>query len=230
LADANVNRIFARIFDIDEPVRRPEAQKRIAALAAALLPHGSARLFNQALMELGALVCAKKPLCAECPVSGFCEARRLGIVQERPIVEAKPDVTRIIVATGVLRHPERGAEIFIQKRRDDDLWPGLWEFPGGVVELEESPEQAVEREFVEETGITVRARSPIAVIRHSYTRYRVTLHGFWCEYVSGPLENPSLAEASAFQWVRDTRLAGFAFPSGHRKLADLLCPDLPLFK
>jgi A/G-specific adenine glycosylase len=230
LADANVNRIFARVFDIDEPVRRPKAQKRIAALAAALLPHGSARNFNQALMEFGSLVCAKKPLCADCPVSNLCEARRLGIVQERPIAEARPEVTRIAVAAGVLRHPERGAELFIQKRRDDDLWPGLWEFPGGVVEAGESPEQTAVREFAEETGISVRIRAPIALIHHAYTRYRVTLHGFWCDYVSGPLESPLLTEASTFRWVRDTRLADFAFPAGYRRLADRVCPDLPLLR
>ncbi len=229
LVDANVNRLFARLFDIDAPLNLTATRKSIEATARDLLPPGKARAYNQALMEFGALVCRKKPLCGECPLADQCESLRLGIVAERPIPAERPDITHVTVATGLLRHPQRPDEIFVQKRRDDDVWPGLWEFPGGCVEAGESPDRAVEREFAEETGLTVRAREPIAVIRHGYTRFRVTLHCFWCEYVSGPADAPALTEASAFRWTPEKRLGDFAFPAGHRKLVDmLLSKGLPL--
>ncbi len=230
LVDANVNRLFARLFDIDAPLSLAATQKGIAAMARDLLPIGKARVHNQALMEFGALVCRKKPLCDECPLAEQCEALHLGIVADRPIPAERPDIMRVTVATGLLRHPGRPDEIFVQKRRDDDVWPGLWEFPGGCVEAGESPEQAVEREFAEETGLAVRTVAPIAVIRHGYTRFRVTLHCFWCEYVAGPADAPVLTEASAFCWAPEKRLGDFAFPAGHRKLVDMLLNSAPLLE
>lgn len=224
LADANVNRVFSRLFDVDEPLNKTATRRRIAALAEDLLPRGQAREYNQALMEFGALLCRKKPDCAACPLPQLCEARRLNIVGDRPIQAERPDVRRISVATGVLEHPDKPGLFFLQKRREDDAWPGLWEFPGGVVEPGESPEEAVVREFAEETGLAVHVRKKLAEIRHAYTRYRVTLHCYTLEFLAGPLENPVLTEASAFKWTPRLNLADHAYPAGHRKLVDLLAP------
>lgn len=81
--DANVMRIFARICDIDVPLAHPGVKQFITETAASLMAGQEPRLFVQALMELGALVCAKKPGCDECPLAGYCEARRLGTAGKR---------------------------------------------------------------------------------------------------------------------------------------------------
>lgn len=230
--DANVERVIARVFDIDSPVKQEPAAARIRTLALELLPPGRARDHNQAMMELGALVCRKKPLCNQCPLASLCESRRLGIVHERPVPGRRAGITPLLVATGVLRHRGR---IFLQKRLDKGVWARLWEFPGGRVEEGETPEQAVAREFMEETGFAVRVTEKLGVIRHGYTTYRITLHCFGLKLVDdlpSQVEPPALTAASEYRWVEPAALEHLAMPAAHRKLADQLeggaQPRLPL--
>lgn len=225
--DANVERVLARVFDVDEPVKARGAAARIAALAAEILPPARAREHNQALMELGALVCGRSPRCEVCPLADFCLARHLGIVHERPVPGRKADVVALNVVTGVLRHAGR---VFVQKRCDRGAWGGLWEFPGGRVEPGEEPARAVVREHAEETGFAVRVCAEYGIIRHGYTTYRVTLHCFGVELAAddGPRDAeglpvpPVLTAASAYRWVRPHELQSLAMPAAHRKLADRL--------
>jgi A/G-specific adenine glycosylase len=223
LVDANVERLFSRQFDIDQPVRTAAVQKELRRRAAELLPQGRAREYNQALMELGGLVCRPRtPLCGECPLRESCEALRLGIVDERPVLSRPKEIVELDVVCGVLVHQGR---VFIQKRLAEGVWPGLWEFPGGRIEAGESPEQAIVRELLEETELKVGGLEKIRVIRHGYTRYRVTLHCFFCTLNRGQ-EEPVLHAAQEYHWASPSDLGRFAFPAGHRKLIDSLKRDL----
>lgn len=225
--DANVERVIARVFDVDSPVKQEPAATRIRALALELVPKGKAREHNQAMMELGALVCRKKPRCEVCPLAQICESRRLGIVTERPVPGKRSAIVPLNVVTGVLRCQ---GKIFVQKRLDSGVWACLWEFPGGRIEGGESPEQAIVREFREETDFGVRIGSKLGVIRHGYTTYRITLHCFALELdettgtrpPASPqfLPIPTLTAASDYRWVDKTELAQLAMPAAHRKLAD----------
>jgi A/G-specific adenine glycosylase len=226
--DANVLRVFSRLLDLSEPVDGPAVRRRMEVAATELLDPQDARSFNQGLMELGALICApRKPDCPSCPVSGFCLARERGTAEARPVLKPAPSVIRIDMACGVLASRGR---LFIQKRRQGDVWPGLWEFPGGVLEEGESPEQALVREWREETGLPVLPAGKIAVVRSSYTRYRITMHGFYCR-VDGAVDPESaysLNEADEARFVTPDDLKRFAFPSGHARLVAKLLTDLRL--
>lgn len=217
--DANAGRVFARVFDLDTPLNDARASRFIRERVAGLMPEGQARNFSQALMELGALVCLpRRPRCSACPVRRVCEARRLDIVLERPVPARAVTYIPIDVATGVLM--VQGL-IYIQKRPATGVWAGLWEFPGGSIEGRETPEEAVVREFREETGFEVNSLNKLAVVRHGYTRYRVALHCFCCTLATDrPAPPPLLAAAQEFRWVRPDQLDRFAFPAGHRKLID----------
>lgn len=226
--DANVLRVFSRLLDLEEPVNTPAARRRVEAAVQDLLPRDQARDFNQALMELGALVCApRRPDCPACPLAAQCLARARGTTPERPVLKAGPEIIRIVMACGVLAD---SGELFIQKRRPDDVWPGLWEFPGGVLEPGETPEDALVREYREETGLAVRPAGRIATLRTSYTRYRITLHGYYCTAGNGadPRAAIRVREAEEGRFVRPAELARFAFPSGHARLVARLLADLRL--
>jgi A/G-specific adenine glycosylase len=228
--DANVLRVLARVADIDSPIRETPARTRVRELAEALLPRGRAGDFNQAMMELGALLCRpKNPDCPACPVATLCQARHLNIVPDRPVLSATKDITLLDVATGVLVQAGR---IFIQKRLPQGAWGNLWEFPGGRIEPGETPDAAVTREFREETGFATAVADKLSVIRHGYTTYRVTLHCFLLSLpdldrrASPP--KPVLTAAQESLWVPREDLSRFAFPAGHRKLIDSLARDLRL--
>jgi A/G-specific adenine glycosylase len=218
--DANVGRVLARLFDIDVPVGTGAGAARVRDLAAALLPE-KPREHNQALMELGALVCGKKARCPECPLARYCKSLRLGIVHERPVPGGKRESVHISIVCGILRH---AGSVFVQRRRDGDVWAGLWEFPGGVLEENETPEEAVVREFAEETAFETRVSGSFGVLRHAYTKYRVTLHCFGLELAlpesAPPPPPPVLAAATDWRWLPPGELGELAMPAAHRKLAD----------
>ena len=215
VVDANVERLFARIFNIRGPVREKKNKRFIWQTAEKMIPDNQARNFNQALMELGALVCGpKNPDCPSCPVNMHCESHRLGIASQRPVLPPSKKIVRIDMATGVLIHQGR---IFIQKRPAKGVWANLWEFPGGRLESRESPEQALVREYYEETEFNIGHLQKIKVIRHSYTKYRVTLSCYFCRLLDRSI-TPSLHAAQEYRWISSSLLDDFAFPAPHRQL------------
>jgi A/G-specific adenine glycosylase len=219
LVDANIERIFARVYNLDKPVKDKNTHAFIWRKASDLLPHGRAREFNQALMELGALVClSRNPRCKICPIMNECKAFSLDLVLERPVLPTSPRTIFIEMATGILEHDGR---VLIQKRKSNGVWPNLWEFPGGRLEAGETPEMALVREYMEETELAVASLQRITTVHHSYMNYRVTLHSYFCSLADGNYE-PVLHSAQEYRWIKPSALLHYAFPSGHRKLIDYL--------
>lgn len=219
--DANAERVLARLTDLELCVREGAGKKTVERLAAALLQKGCGRLHNQAIMELGALVCGRTPHCTRCPLAFACLARRHGTVLSRPVLPQRPPRVPLFVATGVLLH--KGL-FYIQKRSPSDAWGGLWEFPGGCIEAGERPEEAVLRELKEETGFVTRVVDKLGIIRHGYTTYHVTLHCFSLAFEEEPDDwpSPELTEACDFRWLPLEDLGPYAMPSAHRRLATAL--------
>lgn len=223
IVDANVERLFSRLFNLAAPVKERQTHGFIWHKATELIPEGQARFFNQALMELGALVCLpRSPRCEACPVRGHCEALAQGVVGERPVAGKTREIIPITMASGVLHHQ---GKVYIQKRLADDVWPNLWEFPGGRVEEGETPEEALVREYREETGLVIHGLKKIGTIRHSFTRYRVTLHCYHCR-LRGSTTGPILHAAQEYRWADPDELENFAFPAPHRRLITRLAKEL----
>jgi len=219
IVDANIERLFARLFNIDGPVKESGNKKLIWQLAWEFIPEHAPRNFNQALMELGALVCRpKNPDCRQCPIHNLCESYQLGIVAERPVLPPNKKIIRIEMATGVLQHK---GKFFIQKRLEDGVWANLWEFPGGRLEPHETPEAAVVREFYDETELRIHRLHKIGVVMHSYTRYRVLLHCYACK-LQNSKSDPCLHAAQQYRWTGGEALDDFAFPAPHRRLIEIM--------
>ncbi|KPJ99044.1 MAG: A/G-specific adenine glycosylase [Desulfobacterales bacterium SG8_35] len=219
LVDANIERIFARLFNLDKEVKEANTHAFIWRKAEELLPQGRAREFNQALMELGALVCiSTNPRCSICPIRQECIAFSLDLVFERPVLRTPPRKIFIEMATGILEH---GGRILIQKRKSKGVWANLWEFPGGRLEPGETPEMALVREYLEETELAVASLQKIITVQHNYMNYHVTLHCYFCSPADGRYE-PTLHGAQEYRWIKPDELLHYAFPSGHRKLIDHL--------
>jgi len=223
IVDANVERLFARLFNLDAPVKEKHTHAFIWHKAAELIPEGKARFFNQALMELGALVCLpRSPHCEACPVRNHCEAFATGVVGERPVAGKAREIIPITMVSGVLWNQ---GKIYIQKRLADDVWPNLWEFPGGRIVEGETPEQALVREYGEETGFAIHKLKKIATIKHSFTKYRVTLHCYHCR-LRGSTTVPVLNAAQEYRWADPDELENFAFPAPHRRLIHRLAGEV----
>ncbi len=213
--DANVERVLCRVLDLNLPVKHKVTRRQLHQVSNVLLPEAEPRNFNQAMMELGALVCKpKSPACRRCPVRKCCRALAANTVERRPVPAGKQKKIDIVMACGIIIHENR---LYIQQRLADDVWGGLWEFPGGRIKEGETPEQAAVREIREETEFTVTGLDYFAAVTHYYTKYRVTLHSFFCRLQESGT-TPVLHAASQFKWVNWSDIDTFAFPSGHRKL------------
>jgi len=219
IVDANIERVFARLYNLNKPVKDKTTHAFIWQKANELIPKGKAREFNQSLMELGALVCIpRNPRCKVCPVNTLCQSFSENLVDKRPITTKPSQAVFIEMATGILTHK---GNILIQKRKPEGVWANLWEFPGGRLEPGETPEMALVREYTEETELSIGKLKKITTIHHSYTIYRVTLHCYFCSLVDGSFE-PVLHAAQEYRWVTPEELSHYAFPAGHRKLIDHL--------
>ncbi len=213
VVDGNVTRVLCRLFRIRQDPRVSGTQKRLWRLAEELLPSGRARLFNQAMMELGATVCLpRSPRCDGCPVARMCEAKARGEQEKLPTRARKKPLPRHKVVVGVIY---KNGKILIDKRKPGGLLGGLWEFPGGKVEKGESLEAALLREVREELGVRVRIVRPLVTVQHSYSHFSITLHAFQCAHVSG---RPKCRSCVDCRWVYPKQLKKFAFPAANKKI------------
>jgi A/G-specific adenine glycosylase len=220
VVDANVNRVYARLFDIDLAIKSTKARKKIKEIAVKLLPAGRARHFNQALMDFGALICTpRSPQCQSCPLRDNCLALARGTVAHRPLNGPKKKIVYLHKVAGLIYHKER---IYIQQRQPETLWGGLWEFPGGEIPLEENKELAAEylgREIFEETGLSVSVKNLLASVKHQYTHHSINLDCYLCKF-NGVEPLPVLRSASQYQWVTAAQLEEYGFPAGPRKILE----------
>ncbi len=209
VVDANVRRVVSRIFAL----RRTQTHKKLTELTRALLPVGQAGLFNQALMDLGATICVgREPKCLLCPLSKLCTARQLGIQNELPLRSKTRTKPHYDVAVGIIWKDDK---ILITKRPHDGLLGGLWEFPGGKRQPNESLKECVRREILEEVNVRVRHIKPFITVRHGYSHFSVTLHVFQGVYAGS---RPRAQGCTAWRWVTPTELRTYAFPSANQKI------------
>lgn len=125
--DGNVARVVARVLDLHAPVDQPAVRKEITAWLRHLIDGADPAVFNQAWMELGALVCLPaRPECQRCPIASHCLARQRGTAAGLPVKKAKAKVKERWFH---YLHLEMEGKLLLVKREAGDIWEGLWEFP-----------------------------------------------------------------------------------------------------
>jgi A/G-specific adenine glycosylase len=174
ILDGNVKRVLSRIFVVPGEVERAATQAKLWALARALVPARSPGDFNQALMDLGAVICREDVLhCGVCPVKKVCRAYASGDPERWPKrAPGKPKPHKFRVA-GLLT---QGDKILLGQRPEGGLLGGLWEIPGGTVQAHEARPRALRRIFREKLGLKIKAGEQLAIVEHAYTHFSLTLH------------------------------------------------------
>jgi len=215
VVDGNVRRVLSRLIALAADPRASATAAALEALAHALMPPGTAALHNQAVMELGAVLCAPRgPSCTSCPFREACRAAASGIPQAFPRRSVKRELPHYDVALGLVFRDDR---IFIDRRPYGGLLGGLWEFPGGKVESGEELEAALHRELREEFGMSGKAVERLPPVRHAYTHFRVTLHPFICRFLG---MEARVAESRPWQWAEPGGLHRFPMPRANRKILE----------
>lgn len=127
VVDGNVYRVLARVFGISTPIDSTKGRKEFVALANELLDVHRPALYNQAIMDFGALVCTpQSPRCGNCPLSGMCVAFETGDVNKLPVKQHK---TKQVVRYFNYIYVRANGHTFLNKRRGNDVWRNLYELP-----------------------------------------------------------------------------------------------------
>lgn len=215
--DGNVKRVLSRLFMINQPVNQPGNKNHFVEAANKILDRKNAGAFNQALMELGALLCKPTmPACDRCPVHTFCQAFQHQTVGEFPKRELRKTVPTYNVAVGVVL---KDGHMLITLRKPEGLLGGLWEFPGGKTARGESTEQACIREIKEEANLDVKIEHSLMIVKHAYTHFKIIMEVFICRYVSGKVQ---LDGPTDHRWIDFAQLEEYPFPKANHKVFPLL--------
>ena len=203
VVDGNVFRVLSRYFDIQTDILSTVAKKEFFILALELMPRNNPALFNQAIMEFGALQCVpKNPNCDECPLNNGCLALQKKSVHLLPVKIKKVKVRNRYFNYLIFIDVDGYTQI--QQRSDKGIWHNLYEFPliesDQSIELEDFEEQLVNQKFVDNPIVSfeeLNAKSQVHKLTHQHLHIK-----FWRIVVSGTLA----------KGIDYTTLLGFPFP------------------
>jgi A/G-specific adenine glycosylase len=224
ILDGNVIRVLARVFGIRENVREKQVNAELWTIAESLVRKaidsrcrisdfkslaGPCSALNQSLMELGATVCTpRQPNCAVCPLTQHCKARRLGLVDKLPNIGERVGATARRFTACVI---ERHGTVLVRQRPAGVVNGHLWEFPNVEVPMKTSATSA-RRQLEAELGCALDIFAPLVTVKHTITRYRITLEAFRGQ-MNGGIPRPV-----AGKWIAFDALEQLPFTSAHRQV------------
>jgi A/G-specific adenine glycosylase len=227
IVEANTQRVLARLLAWRGELKASATQARLWQAAGRLVPSQGAGAFNQAFMDLGAVVCTPRtPSCLLCPLSALCGARKLGLQDQLPVIASKPPPLAVSEACALV---VREGLLLTVRRKAEGLWAGFWEFP--TIHLEGADpagrsfgEPVGLAEGIERlTGIRAKIGPMVRTLTYSVTRHRVELRVHRAEGLSGrPRPGPGLVEV---RWVAPSDLSTLTFGSAARRLIQWLDQD-----
>jgi A/G-specific adenine glycosylase len=214
ILDANVTRVLARLYAVHGDPKSAPAQARLWQIAQDLLPDKNPGDFNQALMELGALICLpSSPRCPLCPVGGYCAANAEGDPTAYPELAKSKRWLDVRHAAALL---EEDGRILLIRRPEEGLWGGLWELPRATAADGEASEECAVRAAKDSVGLEVCAQYPFGQVKHVVMNRRITLNGFRVRRIDNA--QPAALACAAFAWVAPDDLASYALSSPQQNL------------
>lgn len=206
--DGNVLRVFARLFCCTGNVLQPDVKKRLSALVKAHQPPAQAGEYNEALMELGALVCLPNtaPLCDACPLAALCKSRAAGTQKELP-VKAPPKRRRVEKWTVAIVGWEN--RTLLCRRPTQGLLAGLWQ----PLMLEGWLTPAQLRAVLQQRGLAVASTETLPRAKHVFTHLEWHMHGYACTLATPPAVH---TDAKTVWASRDELQAHYTLPNAFR--------------
>jgi A/G-specific adenine glycosylase len=178
--DGNVLRVFARFWALAEDVRQPRARRELQARLEPVLQTVDPAAFNQAMMELGALVCRPtSPTCLLCPLASDCVALADGRVDELPVRSRRGPVPHRRLAAALV---EEAGQLLMVQRPPVGFLGGLWTVPSAAVAADAEPAPAAAAALAAD-GVagSALANVPTVAVKHAYTHFTLDLIGVRCQ-------------------------------------------------
>lgn len=217
VVDGNVKRVLSRLFLLEAPVNHSGSHAVFKKRAGELMDKTRPADYNQALMELGALVCKPKhPMCPACPLKTHCLAYKGHQVGDFPHRKKVKPLPEHAMAVGVV---VKNGKLLIIQRPEKGLLGGLWEFPNGRIDVRETPDAACLRHLKSSANITAEIDTFVTRIKHAYTHFRITMDVFACRFISGRVH---LNGPVGFRWVDFDEIIIYPLPKTVHKFLPTL--------
>ncbi|MFC5450729.1 A/G-specific adenine glycosylase [Paenibacillus aestuarii] len=220
--DGNVMRVLSRYFLIEEDIMKPATRVRMEKLAKQLIMEGTASEFNQALMELGAMVCTpRSPHCLTCPVMAHCSAREAGMEESLPIKKkAKPPRPELRAVALIEGTGEHEGKWLIRQRPQEGLLAKMWELPHVEWPSSEWPEDPVETMnslrglIAEQEQMTISPAAWFMDTEHVFSHIVWNMKVFRARLGDGGrLRDGGDWVPFHYRWVGSDELSQYAFPN-----------------
>ncbi|GIV20754.1 MAG: A/G-specific adenine glycosylase [Armatimonadota bacterium] len=210
--DSHGYRILARLLAFEQDILHAPSRRQLAEACRQILPEHAPGEFNQALMDLGALICtAREPRCERCPLAGVCRAFQEGRSASLPVRPVRRSAVKVQDVCVLIEH--NGWWLMV-KHAEGRLWRGLWGLPRVRVQDGESLEQAARR-AAESVGMQVHLCEPAVTIRHGLMHYSVTLHAIRCL-----LQEKVVTDDETVRWVLPEEVRTLPVPSPVRRVVE----------
>jgi A/G-specific adenine glycosylase len=210
--DGNVMRVLSRILLISEDIAKPSTRKIFEEAVRVLISHDNPSYFNQALMELGALICTPtSPSCLLCPVRDHCSAFANGTQKELPVKTKKTKIKDVRLVAGILTDTQ--GKILIHKRPDNGLLASLWEFPNFETGSNtQKGAQELLNQLKSEYDTEADVNEDLGSIEHIFSHLKWYIRIYSGKITSQVKETPTLKLVSLDE------IDAYAFPVSHQKM------------
>jgi A/G-specific adenine glycosylase len=219
ILEANTVRLLSRLIAFRGNPHSTTGQRQLWRVAEEVLPQKLVAEFNQALMELGSLVCTpSEPSCPTCPLSTVCAAFAGGLQHEIPLAKPRKVYTDRREAAVIVR---KNGSVLVRQCATDERWAGLWDFPRFTVEAEGPlfAKEEIAAKVASQTGIECAPRGLLKTMKHGVTRYRITLDCYQAAYVSGRVRS---TKGAPVRWLHVGELPSLPLSTTGRRIANLI--------
>ncbi len=209
ILNGNAKRVISRLFAVSDNPAKGKVENLLWRISESLIPKGYSNSFNQAIMDLGSMLCTtKEPQCLRCPLRNLCQGYLSGKPESYPPRTIKKTIPHITAISAVI---EKDKKVLLNQRPPVGLLGGLWEFPNWKIEGEKR--FGLRNYIKKEMGINVKVKESLGTFQQTYSHFKLTLHVFHCQPLNGKEKG---------KWVPIRKLPLLPMSRIHRRIAQMI--------
>ena len=213
ILDGNAKRVLSRLFAVSGSQGERKTEQLLWKISESLIPKGFSNPLNQALMDLGSMICTpKEPQCPKCPLRDLCKGRASGEPERFPLKTIKKKIPHIGAVCALI---QKDGKVLLKQRPPKGLLGGLWEFPNWRIEVKQRSRLRLRlrNTIKKEMEMNVEVKESIGVFHQTFSHFKLTLHVFHCESTQGKGKG---------KWIPIKNLRLLPMSKIHRRIANLI--------
>jgi A/G-specific adenine glycosylase len=211
ILDGNAKRVLSRLFAVSGNPGERKTEQLLWKISESLIPKGFSNPFNQALMDLGSMLCTpQKPQCPRCPLHRLCKGRASGEPERFPSKSNKKKIPHIEAISAVI---QKDGKVLLNQRPPKGLLGGLWEFPNWRTEGKQRSRlrSRLRNTIKKEMGLNIRIKESMGPFQQTYSHFKLTLHVYHCG---------AMGKNKKGRWVAVGNLYLLPMSRIHRRIAE----------